>query len=636
MGILTRGDPVDAFLARFPSEDIRREGDGWKVRCPGHADDSPSLHVNRGRNGGVLLHDFGGCSTDAIIRALGIHRYDLMPERMMWLAPGPKGVVYEHHRINPRGGGKKKMYWRTQDGGKGIGGAGVDNLALYCADRLPANMDETIILVEGEANADLLRYNGFPAVATVTGSSGTPSTEVLRALEGRPVTLWPDFDDVGRRHMQRIADRLRGVRWILWGEHPKDDATDFFTRGGDAEQLDRMLVDALEEGPARSTGPVPADEPEPETEDPEPEPEPETEDPEPEPEKSVAVAVTVDASPGLVVVGARDFASRVFPPRDILLAPFFEAKNLGMVYANRGTGKTIVSVGIALAVSAGGTFLRWNAPKARRVLYVDGELPQETLQKRINDVARTTGLEVTDELRLLTPDTQPEGVRIPDLATPEGQKRFLDLIDVEAPSLVIFDNLSTLVRGGAENDAESWQPIQDFLILLRSRGYSVLLVHHTDKVRGDQRGTSKREDVLDWSLKLARPESYVMEEGARFEVHFTKARDLVGGSVAPFEARMEAESWALMDISTEAKARREEEKQDNRLRAIADEIEALLKKGAPLTFNRILENVTGKKENVRDALRGLKAQGVADFDPGPNRAQLWRWVGPSPLGGSLD
>jgi putative DNA primase/helicase len=111
----------------------------------------------------------------------------------------------------------------------------------------------------------------------------------------------------------------------------------------------------------------------------------------------------------------------VFPAREFLLEPFFEEKNLGMIYAPRGLGKTIVGIGIALAISAGGSFLRWRAPRARRVLYFDGELPQETLQKRIRDVARASGLAVTRSLRLITPDLQPAGVRIPNLADVRGQ-----------------------------------------------------------------------------------------------------------------------------------------------------------------------------------------------------------------------
>ncbi len=37
-----------------------------------------------------------------------------------------------------------------------------------------------------------------------------------------------------------------------------------------------------------------------------------------------------------------------------------------------------------------------------------------------------------------------------------------------------------------------------------------------------QRGTSRREDVLDTVIQLKRPKDYEPEDGGRFEVHFTK------------------------------------------------------------------------------------------------------------------
>ena len=52
--------------------------------------------------------------------------------------------------------------------------------------------------------------------------------------------------------------------------------------------------------------------------------------------------------------------------------------------------------------------------------------------------------------------------------------------------LVILDNLSALC-GGAENDAESWQSMQDFILRLRRRGLAVLFAHHSGK-GGLQRG----------------------------------------------------------------------------------------------------------------------------------------------------
>jgi len=71
--------------------------------------------------------------------------------------------------------------------------------------------------------------------------------------------------------------------------------------------------------------------------------------------------------------------------------------------------------------------------------------------------------------------------------------RWLDGVD-----LLILDNLSSLTAVVRDNDAESWGPIQEWLPKLRRRGVSVLVVHHAGK-GGQQRGTSRREDVLDTS-----------------------------------------------------------------------------------------------------------------------------------------
>ena len=118
-----------------------------------------------------------------------------------------------------------------------------------------------------------------------------------------------------------------------------------------------------------------------------------------------------------------------------------------------------------------------------------------------------------------------------------GQQEIDRHID-EATELVLLDNLSCLVRGGGrENDAESWLSVQEWALRLRSRGKSVLFVHHAGK-GGAQRGTSKREDVLDTVLLLKRPPDYEQTSGCHVEVHYEKARGLTGPDVEPLEARL--------------------------------------------------------------------------------------------------
>ena len=71
----------------------------------------------------------------------------------------------------------------------------------------------------------------------------------------------------------------------------------------------------------------------------------------------------------------------------------------------------------------------------------------------------------------------------------------------------------------------------------RRQGVVLLFVHHAGQ-SGNQRGTSKREDLLDTVIELRRPRDYDPTQGARFEVHLTKARGITGDDALPFEARL--------------------------------------------------------------------------------------------------
>jgi len=75
------------------------------------------------------------------------------------------------------------------------------------------------------------------------------------------------------------------------------------------------------------------------------------------------------------------------------------------------------------------------------------------------------------------------------------------------------------------------------MLTLRRRGIAVLLVHHAGK-GGDQRGTSKREDLLDVVIRLSRPTDYDPKQGARFEMTFTKARNLHGTDAEGLEVTL--------------------------------------------------------------------------------------------------
>ena len=233
-------------------------------------------------------------------------------------------------------------------------------------------------------------------------------------------------------------------------------------------------------------------------------------------------------------------------PKSEAILPWLTQQSLVMIYAWRGVGKTWVSLGIAIAVATGGRFLKWQVQKPHKVLYLDGEMPAYAIQERLKLLA-PNGSPYPENLQILTPDFQPEGM--PDLSTPAGQAE-IDTLIAEDTTLIIVDNISALCRSGKENEAEGWIPVQTWALRQRAAGRSVLFVHHAGKA-GAQRGSSKREDLLDTVIMLKRPGGYTADKGAEFEVHFEKARHLAGEETVPFVAKLDATgaaTWTITDI----------------------------------------------------------------------------------------
>lgn len=253
----------------------------------------------------------------------------------------------------------------------------------------------------------------------------------------------------------------------------------------------------------------------------------------------------------------REFLELSLKPREMLLDPILPEKGLAMLYAARGTGKTFVALCIAFAIATATVFLKWKAPKPRRVLLIDGEMPAAALQERLASIVASRPEAQLDpqNIQILAGDLIEAG-GIGNLASPDVQAEidpWLNGIDV-----LVLDNLSSLTAVIRDNDAESWGPIQEWLLKLRRRGISVLIVHHAGK-GGQQRGTSRREDVLDTSISLRRPADYSPTEGARFEVHLEKARGVHGDAARPFEAKLEVRDgraeWTIRELEDANRAR---------------------------------------------------------------------------------
>lgn len=129
------------------------------------------------------------------------------------VAGGP-GPLHTRHDL-PAGG--KKVTWER-------GARPVDLVYFATGDNRPPAAGSPLVVVEGEKAADAVAAAGFVAGATVCGAPAQPSDAVVALLARYAVTLSPDNDDAGRKHMMRIAERLerQGAESCRWLDPPSD------------------------------------------------------------------------------------------------------------------------------------------------------------------------------------------------------------------------------------------------------------------------------------------------------------------------------------------------------------------------------------------------------------------------------
>ncbi|MCK5295869.1 MAG: AAA family ATPase, partial [Alphaproteobacteria bacterium] len=252
------------------------------------------------------------------------------------------------------------------------------------------------------------------------------------------------------------------------------------------------------------------------------------------------------------LIAVNDFKSLKLPKRHMLLFPWLPEGSINMIFADRGIGKTFFALSCALALANGEDFLCYVAEEAVPVLYLDGEMQATAIQERLHKLSG--GKPTKAPLNLYTPDCQ-ENDYIPDIGTKEGRDQINELIEASNPKVIFIDNISTFDRTGNENEAESWAPIQEWAVQHRKRGRSLVFIHHANK-EGKQRGSHKKEDVMDAVIRLKRPEDFLQGEGAtKILVQYTKARHLSGEMAQDIEATLHSENdllkwkWEQGDIA---------------------------------------------------------------------------------------
>jgi len=247
------------------------------------------------------------------------------------------------------------------------------------------------------------------------------------------------------------------------------------------------------------------------------------------------------------------------PERPFLL-PFLPVGGNALAFGPRGVGKTFFNITLAASLCTGTPFFRWPAPPPTGVLYVDGEMDLDELRSRMTALLPETP---KAPLTFLTSHHVYHTLQRDLVLTSHEVRQEITAILDDNPELrvLILDNISCLFSGIDEDRKRDWEPIGAWLVRLRHRGITTLLVHHSGK-GGQQRGTSGREDSLDTVIQLNKPAGYSQQEGCHFEITFTKCRSAKGEDLEPLDAKLgEIDgrlewTWKPLAISKEEQAKK--------------------------------------------------------------------------------
>lgn len=212
----------EEVLSHF--EGVRRTGDGKaEAKCKAHGDAKASLTISRGTDARTLIYCHAGCTTAAVLDAVGLTERDLFCDEQPAPKAKPRIVAtysyrdatgaerYQITRRDPkdfrprRPGSNGQWIWNLQ---------GVERIPYRLPELLAAPMDTTVFIVEGEKDADALAALGMVATTNPGGCGSTKlwNTPAFRdPFVGRDVVILPDADAPGEKHAQSVAKALAGV-----------------------------------------------------------------------------------------------------------------------------------------------------------------------------------------------------------------------------------------------------------------------------------------------------------------------------------------------------------------------------------------------------------------------------------------
>lgn len=262
---------IDEFIARFPR--AKKTARGFTVNCPAHQDKTPSLDVDEGKDGSILLTcRSGNCTAEQIVTAMGLTLKDLFPDKdkplpvqqvqrktvATFIYRDESGQeVYRVDRVEPGRNGRKKEFFpsHVNPDGKRVWNLDGVRRVLYNLPELIACTDDFVFVVEGEGKADALMACDCVAVSAIGGAAKTTADGKSKWLEvyndhfrGKHVVICPDNDKAGQEHAKTLYAALKPVAAsikFISVPLPDNDIKDYLPRFQDKDSRCRAIAALL-------------------------------------------------------------------------------------------------------------------------------------------------------------------------------------------------------------------------------------------------------------------------------------------------------------------------------------------------------------------------------------------------------
>ena len=380
-----------------------------------------------------------------------------------------------------------------------------------------------IFICEGEKDAHSLEFDFDVCATTNALGAANWKPELNQYFKDKRVVILPDNDKAGRERGETIAQSLTGIAKVvkvinLPGLMEKGDVTDWIEAGHTKTDLMRLMQKTAIWKPSRT---------------------------EPENNETASPLKILEQT---VCDSSKFLAMKLKKPR-FILKPWLTEGSYSMIYGRPGCGKSWLALIIGVAVTREDAVTNpdyaigsWTISKQIGTLFIDGEMNEYFLQERIKKLKEGKGADHPNfPLRVLSASRLTTDHNCRFYITDETWREAVTDYLKKHPeiTLIILDNLLSLVANSDPKELRDWDPINKWLVRLRAMGISIILIHHSTKKGDSQLGTIGREINLDASLKLER--SGRMKAGAKFEVSFDKgARNAPpSADLSPFKIQLE-------------------------------------------------------------------------------------------------